>query len=674
VWLDIIGDEGGPNGPTKTTWQFTPPIYAYGGNWNLAGPGGPGSAIEVYVNQTLVGIIPNTYSGQFWGFVSTELFSNVLLQEGAAPSGWRESYEMDNMVYAFASVLELTKSDDINEGDCVVPGQEINYTITYDFTGAGDTNVLLIDYLPVGVDYNSSLPEGDYNAVDRTVTWDIGTVPPDGTGAFTLTCLVNYDAEPCGIMTNSCEISGDSTQTSAEVNTPVCFWNQIIYVDHNATGLNNGLTWEHAYRDLQDALERAAVEGYSEIWVADGTYKPSIPSGSPTFQLIDSVPVYGHFAGNETSSSQRDFNDSNNETILSGIGVPAPFIVSAAGHRSDNILDGFTILGAGTSGDGVKIENAYLKVSNCIIAGASVAGYGIYDMNSGFKVSDCIIQNSSIGIYSNFQNNGTLPETRIANSIIRNNQTGIGLYRINPGSPVATINCLIHNNNYGVLFSLSSSTPVVEGCLLFSNSSGIYLNGSSAAIFNNWIYRNSQAGIYLYNATGPTTIRNNTIACNNQYGIYRYGGTAPVISSSIIWGNPSGDFPGCSGNYLYLTSNGDPCFVEADINDFHLRPFSHCINAGDPNFADFNEVDIDGQCRIMIGQTTPRVDIGADEIEWPKADFDRDEVINLNDYTILTSAWQTIDPNKTLDTDDDVDIDDLAEFCDYWLWATSWEE
>jgi hypothetical protein len=72
----------------------------------------------------------------------------------------------------------------------------------------------------------------------------------------------------------------------------------------------------------------------------------------------------------------------------------------------------------------------------------------------------------------------------------------------------------------------------------------------------------------------------------------------------------------------------------------------------------------------MIGQTTPRVDIGADEIGWPKPDFDRDEVINLNDYTILTSAWRTIDPDKSLDTDDDVDLEDLAEFGHFWLWKT----
>ncbi len=669
VWNDAIGDETIPNGPSTTTWYFTPPIYAYGGNWDLAGPGGQGSSIRVYINSTLVGQIPNTYSGQFWGFVSTEPFDNVFLKKGTS-TGWRELYEMDNMVYAFASGLELTKTDDVNEGDCVVPDRLINYTISYEFSGAGDTNVILTDYLPIDVDYNSSNPPGDYNDTARTVTWNIGTVPPDDNATFTLTCIVNYDAIPESIMTNICEIAGDSTEASAEVNTLICLWNEIIYVDCNAAGLDNGLTWEDAYRNLQNALVRAAVEEYAEIWVARGTYKPTVPSGSPTFQFIDSVPVYGHFAGNETSKGQRDLKNPDNETILSGINTSAPFVVTASGFAADNIIDGFTLLGAGTSGDAIKIENAYITVSNCVIEGASVAGYGIYAMNSGFKIIDCVIQDSPVGIYSNFQNNGSLPQTLIKNCAIRNNQTGIGLYNANPASPVKITNNVVYNNNYGVLLSLSSSTPVIKECLLFSNASGIYLNGSSASILNNWIYRNTQSGIHLYSAISPTTIRNNTIALNNQYGIYRYSGTAPVINSSIIWGNPAGDIPGCTALYSTITTSGDPCFVDADMNDFHIRPFSMCVNAGDPNFADFNEVDIDNQSRIMIGETIPRVDIGADEIGWPRPDYNRDEAINFTDYTILTSSWLTIDPERSLDDDEDVDIDDIAIFADFWLWHT----
>jgi parallel beta-helix repeat protein len=388
--------------------------------------------------------------------------------------------------------------------------------------------------------------------------------------------------------------------------------------------------------------------------------------------LIDSVPVFGHFAGSETSRNQRDLNDPNNETILSGMGTSAPFVVSASGNSPDNIIDGFTIFR--TSGNGLKIENAFLRISNCIITGAFVAGYGIYDTNSAFSITDCAIQNNSYGLYATFGNNGNLSESRISDSVIYNNSTGIYLYAAS--SPVLIENSyIINNNGDGIVVAFSSMPPVVRGCRIFTNSGrGFYISHSPVSIIDNLICRNSQRGIYLYYTTSPTIVRNNTIACNNQYGIYKYAGTTPAISNNIIWSNPVSDLYGCSATYSWLTANGDPCFVDADINDFHILPFSGCVNAGDPDFNDLSEVDIDGQCRVMIGQTAPRVDIGADEIEWPKPDFDRDVVISFNDYAILASAWQTIDPNMSLDTDDDVDMDDLAEFADYWLWAPSWGE
>ena len=91
-----------PAGTTTTTWIFADPIYAFGGNWDLAGPGGPGSSIAVLINGSWVSVdtIPNTYTGEFWGFVSDEEFTQVLLQSGGDPYGWAETYELDNMVYA----------------------------------------------------------------------------------------------------------------------------------------------------------------------------------------------------------------------------------------------------------------------------------------------------------------------------------------------------------------------------------------------------------------------------------------------------------------------------------------------------------------------------------------------------------------------------------------------
>ena len=45
VWWDRLNCPG--YGVTTTTWQFDPPIVAFGGNWNPGIPGGSGAGIAV---------------------------------------------------------------------------------------------------------------------------------------------------------------------------------------------------------------------------------------------------------------------------------------------------------------------------------------------------------------------------------------------------------------------------------------------------------------------------------------------------------------------------------------------------------------------------------------------------------------------------------------------------
>ena len=84
----------------STTWSFLTPIGAWGGTFDLDGPGGPGSSINVYRGNALVftGNIPNSLAGTFWGFASGALFDRVVLKEG--PGTFQERYTMDNMVYS----------------------------------------------------------------------------------------------------------------------------------------------------------------------------------------------------------------------------------------------------------------------------------------------------------------------------------------------------------------------------------------------------------------------------------------------------------------------------------------------------------------------------------------------------------------------------------------------
>ena len=146
---------------------------------------------------------------------------------------------------------------------------------------------------------------------------------------------------------------------------------QVLFVDADATGANNGSSWCDAYGFLQDALA-AAVSG-DTIRVANGTYTPSpcdpgpcsytstSPERADTFQLITGVTLEGGYAG--CGASDPDARDIvANETILSGdlSGDDLPdftnndensfHVVIGIGSDSTAIFDGFIITAGNADG------------------------------------------------------------------------------------------------------------------------------------------------------------------------------------------------------------------------------------------------------------------------------------------------------------------------------------
>jgi hypothetical protein len=94
-----------------------------------------------------------------------------------------------------------------------------------------------------------------------------------------------------------------------------------IYVDSSAMGANNGLTWDSAFTDFQDALAVVRYCGVDTILVAKGTYFPSDtlaifnpcngmseilgPNRSVSFNIPDSVIVLAGFPSGGGSLDQR---------------------------------------------------------------------------------------------------------------------------------------------------------------------------------------------------------------------------------------------------------------------------------------------------------------------------------------------------------------------------------
>ena len=89
----------------------------------------------------------------------------------------------------------------------------------------------------------------------------------------------------------------------------------VIHVDQSNEGATDGITWNTAYTDLQEALTRSQSCDIREIWVAQGVYRPGT-AVTDTFSLHTDLALYGGFTGTETALSQRNWQA--NVTVLSG--------------------------------------------------------------------------------------------------------------------------------------------------------------------------------------------------------------------------------------------------------------------------------------------------------------------------------------------------------------------
>lgn len=163
-----------------------------------------------------------------------------------------------------------------------------------------------------------------------------------------------------------------------------------FYVKPDATGNNDGSSWDNAFTSLFRGL--AAANAADEIWVAEGVYFPYPDYGQEsTFRIRNGIKLFGGFAGQETSCVLRDWRE--HPTILSGnIGAPQDSldnlfnVVTLIDTDSTTWLDGLFIesgLAANGSAGGVLIAEGDDEatataplVQHCVIR-RHVAGAGL---------------------------------------------------------------------------------------------------------------------------------------------------------------------------------------------------------------------------------------------------------------------------------------------------------
>jgi parallel beta-helix repeat protein len=446
-----------------------------------------------------------------------------------------------------------------------------------------------------------------------------------------------------------------------------------IYVDSEATGANDGTSWNDAYVDLQVAVD--AAESGDEIWVAAGTYRPtSWPNGGSEdrerhFSLRNGVAVYGGFVGTETSLSQRDVE--TKETILSGGNYCYHVFYHPEGTDLDAsaILDGVTITRGNANGPyhhyqggGMYNRGSSPTLSNCTITRNSARGW-YEECDNSFWPIDPPCWENEIGEGGGMYNSSSSPT--LTNCTFSENSAfdrGGGMY--NSSSSPILINCTFSGNSAfldrGDGIYNSSSSPTLTNCIINGNEyDGIYNFSSSPTLSNCIISGNEGTGIRNRFDSSPILV-NCTISGNKAYGIYNYS-SSPELLNCILWGN----YAGFSGNEIrnYQSSpiitfcnikdsfrhgvwdeelgrdgghniDSDPLFVrnpgtngEDDPGDLHLTSDSPCIDTGDPSVTDGE--DIDEEIRVFDGDGdgVVIVDMGVDEY----VDSDYDGIVDRNE-------------------------------------------
>jgi len=453
-----------------------------------------------------------------------------------------------------------------------------------------------------------------------------------------------------------CEISNDCGNVTSDVLSIAVSECAILYVDPDASGENNGASWDDAFNHLQDALDLAVASGgaVTQIRVAEGTYWPdlgqyhTIGERLETFQLINGVALKGGYAGaGEPDSDDRDIQ--LYETILSGdIGEVDDYsdnslhVVTGSGADNTASLDGFVITGG-----------------NADVPGHSDGG-GMYNNSGSPAITNCVFK-------YNMADNGA------------------GMANLS-GNPVLT-NCIFCGNIAGAfggaVYNVNYSETTVANCTFSRNSAGslgggIYSLLSSPRVSNSILWDNSDS-----------------VIADEAAQIHIASGSA-VVDYSCIQGL-TGSLGG-TGNI-----DQDPCFVDAAIDDYHLKSVgwrwnaimrawdfdrsatSRCIDAGNPGSLLRGELhpndiepslpDIALNVRRNMGAYGGTAQASLAPPGWALLpDADNSGVIDFRDYAFIGDLWLNADSEQPCDFDrsGDINYKDFSLFVEDWLIQTSW--
>ena len=251
-------------------------------------------------------------------------------------------------------------------------------------------------------------------------------------------------------------------------------------------------------------------------------------------------------------------------TIQEGISAanPGDTVLVAPGIYYENVLmaEGVNLIGSG--------------MENTIIDGG-----GLSDVVSCLTINNYLIEKFTV---QNSQQGGSTPGN-------------VGVF-LNPRSSVGTKTvryCRVRHNGHGVqVWNDFGGVTYVEHNIICDNIyDGFDPYLGTTHLTNNSIVDNGRDGYHDWAGGGTVYIKNNIFANNGRYGIFKHRDTPVYISYNDVWNNVEGAYyEGYSGSptpFDPYPGTGeiaaDPIFVGPEVEDYHLRWHTPCLDAGDPN-------------------------------------------------------------------------------------------
>jgi hypothetical protein len=448
----------------------------------------------------------------------------------------------------------------------------------------------------------------------------------------------------------------------------------------------DGLTWAAAFPTLTAALADARArfnttgtsDDVSQIWVAEGTYKPttSTTDRTATFQLVPGAAVYGGFVGTEGSLPARAGNF--NQTILSGDidgdprdqSLDSLHVVTVGSEAGEFRLDGFQVMlgsaipsspssnptddyGGGLLVTGLGTTTHVIvrdvKFQACLagIGGGAFVERARLDLSrSNFSACVASLAGSSGTLMPNGAAGALMVKggeaTYVYHSVFVNNRGTYGgaMGVIDTRDETRIVNCLVTNNTSlagGGLIVGDTNVPVVVDHCTFSGNLALAPSDTQSALFL------GGGAIHVLQSTDSLEVRSSIVWGNTdqnqiQSGSHTIAGAGAIPSASygaagvvvtysdfdIGTSTPTwfATIPGTSLSANNLVSN--PLFVNAGLGNYRLTVNSPCLDAADDLVIDLTAVPTGSGATAWNGGLGDILDIDGDGITVEHQPFDLD--------------------------------------------------